>query len=211
MLPSTFSLHTMAKLPVLTDDARAALLRMRTDNKTTRHELHEAMRVALVNAKFNLAAAAKQAIGSGYRHSAGDPREAWRAVRANVWKEGKGLGGSLTILDDRSTAETRPWPLTTRKPRPRSSRTQQVMDYHGRSRAFVLRWLNAGTQRRVTGGRNARQGKTIHVRVNGGKITWRGRIRGSGWFEQSGVAAINQSLEQLGNTMPETLINQFDS
>lgn len=82
-----------------------------------------------------------------------DPREAWRAVRLNVYNK-RVSGAAITINDDRSTAETRPWNPTrkgTRGERRRSSRTEQIDNYWGRSRAFILRFLNAQASRHNRG------------------------------------------------------------
>lgn len=78
-----------------------------------------------------------------------DPREAWRAVRLKVLNK-RVAGSAITINDDRSTAETRPWNPPrkgTRGERLRSRRTEMIDSYWGRSRAFILRFLNAQASR----------------------------------------------------------------
>ena len=171
----------MAKYPVtvLTEDALEAMRRISTANKATKAKLHDTFRKTLVRAKYQVVGEARQVIGTGYKNSHGDPNESYKSVRANVWNEN--LGGSLTILDDKS----------------------------GTTRGYILRWLSGGTKDRVTGGRNQRKGGTIRVRANGHRIAYRGKIKGNGWFESSGMSAVNTALESLGNSLPDALEKRF--
>ena len=121
-----------------------------------------------------------------------DPRHAYKAVKTSIYK--RILGGSVSILNRRrasgkhSTYE----PRRTLQPGqrggnrvPRGARTQQVMNYEGADRAFILRFLNSGTQPRMAGSR-------------GGRLTGsRGNIKAHNWFEPVAQQALSQAIDRL--------------
>ena len=76
---------------------------------------------------------------------------------------------------------------------PRSQRTQQVMSYQGADRAFILRFLNAGTDVRDAGTR-------------GGRLSGnRGRIEPRNFFATSSQKAMEQAAEQLDRLIEELI------
>ena len=92
-----------------------------------------------------------------------DPRKSYKAVRYAVYR--RIFGGQVNILNSRKMS-TGAFYAPPRKVRPgkrggnrrsRSDRTIDLMSYEGKSRGFVLRFLNAGTKVRYAGyGRNGR-------------------------------------------------------
>ena len=97
-----------------------------------------------------------------------DPRKAYKAVRYAVYK--RIFGGQVNILPSRKTVKGHYEPQRKGLPkrggnrRTRSKRTQDLLDYEGISRGFVLRFLNAGTRVRYAGyGRN-RERRTCYPR-----------------------------------------------
>lgn len=81
-----------------------------------------------------------------------DPREAWQAVSLG-YSSKKGAPMLFLGINDDWDVDRRPWnPVRkgTRGTRPVSRRTNEVNSYYGRSRAFILRFLNTGTQERKT-------------------------------------------------------------
>ena len=89
-----------------------------------------------------------------------DPRQAYKAVKTLVYK--RIFGGNISILNRRKASGGKSTYQPVRRLRAgqrggnrvrRGERTQQVMDYQGADRAFVLRFLNAGTIRRTAGTR----------------------------------------------------------
>lgn len=121
-----------------------------------------------------------------------DPRHAYKAVKTSIYK--RILGGSVSILNRRraSGKQSTYEPPRTLQPGqrggnrvPRGARTQQVMSYEGADRAFILRFLNSGTQPRMAGSR-------------GGRLTGsRGNIKARNWFEPVAQQALNQAIERL--------------
>lgn len=129
-----------------------------------------------------------------------DPRQAYKAVKTAVYRQV--LGGSVSILNKRRAGAMRLY-VPPRKNRPpharggnrmtRSQRTEDVMSYQGADRAFILRFLNAGTQDRTTGSR-------------GGRITAnRGRIAPRNFFSTSGHRAMQKAAAQLTNLIDELI------
>lgn len=145
--------------------------------------------------------AARREIGQGIQFKHGDPRQAYKAVKTAVYRQI--LGGSVSLYNKRHASGKKSSYEPPRKLRPgqrggnrmtRSSRTQQLMDYEGSDRAFVLRFLNQGTDVCTTG--------------RGGKITAnRGAIAPRNFFAASSQQAMRKAVSQL-STLIDDLIKQ---
>jgi hypothetical protein len=132
-----------------------------------------------------------------------DPRQAYKAVKSAVYK--RILGGSVSILNKRNAKGGGTYDPPRRGTKdpfgrggnrvPRSQRTQQVMSYEGADRAFILRFLNAGTDNREAGTRGGRMSGN------------RGRIAPRNFFANSSHKAMQQAADQL-NTLIDELIKQ---
>ena len=85
-----------------------------------------------------------------------DPRKTAHAIRSTVYRAV--LGGNVNLLSSRkANAPSSYRPPRRLRPgqvggnrRPRSRRTEQMLGYVGFDRAFVLRWLDGGTETRTT-------------------------------------------------------------
>ena len=117
-----------------------------------------------------------------------DPRKAYKAVRYAVYK--RVLGGQVNILNSKNTVKgnyeppRKGLPVRGGNRRARSPRTQELLDYEGVSRGFVLRFLNAGTDDRYAGfGRNGRtqEQRERFIQSHGGR-GFRGSIAPRNWF-----------------------------
>ena len=140
-----------------------------------------------------------------------DPRKAYKAVKTAVYRQI--LGGSVSILNKRGTKFDNYEPPRTLQPgqrggnrRERTERSNRLLHYAGDSRAFVLRFLNSGTQGRTIefmsdphrsqvkrgsqGGNLRKYGKT----VNTGR---RGNIRSRNFFGTSSHTAMMKAADQL--------------
>ena len=122
-----------------------------------------------------------------------DPRKAYKAVKSAVYK--RILGGSISILNRKNAkggGSYEPPRRGTKDPFgrggnrvPRGQRTQQVMSYQGADRAFILRFMNAGTDVRDAGTR-------------GGRLSGnRGRIAPRNFFSTSSHTAMQQAASEL--------------
>lgn len=129
-----------------------------------------------------------------------DPRQAYKAVKTSVYR--RILGGSVSILNKRHASGRASSYEPTRKLRPgqrggnrvvRSSRTQQVMNYEGGDRAFILRFVNAGTSQREAGSR-------------GGRLSGnRGRISARNFFTNSSHTAMQKAAGDLQQLIDELI------
>ena len=142
-----------------------------------------------------------------------DPRQAYKAVKTAVYRQI--LGGSVSILNKRrgsvqfSDYEP-PRKLRTGQRggnrRTRTGRTSNLIHYAGASRAFVLRFLNAGTS-----------GRDIEFTYNESRKVdrWnkhpntgnRGRIRPRNFFATSSHQAMRKAADELTKLI-DNLIKQ---
>ena len=169
---------------------------------------------------------ARSEIGKGIKFDKGDPRQAYKAVKTAVYRQI--LGGSVSILRKRraGTQFSAYEPPRTLRPgqrggnrRPRSQRTDDLMKYAGPDRAFVLRFLNAGTQGRVIkfnydearedvhrgsqGGNLKKYGKTINTGA-------RGNIAPRNFFANSSHSAMQKAADQLTKLIDDMIKEEFN-
>ena len=138
-----------------------------------------------------------------------DPRKAYKAVKTAVYRQI--LGGSVSILNKRRGNFATYEPPRTLQPgqrggnrRPRSQRTENLMNYAGDSRAFVLRFLNAGTQvrsimftvdaNRSKVNRGSQGGHRYGNSINTGN---RGSIKARNFFGSSSHQAMQRAAVEL--------------
>ena len=136
-----------------------------------------------------------------------DPREAWRAVSLG-YSDRKGSPVLFLGINETRDVDKRAWNPRrkgTRGVRAISARTKALNTYFGRSRAFVLRFLNSGTEPRLTKHRG-RWDKAHKVygrkRMTKGKAAFRGAItKTKGFFIRPAKRALAQvSAEWLEMT-----------
>lgn len=183
---------------------KEALESLMMSNPAMEKKVQGLIRKVLLAARRTVANSAKDAMKS-------DPRKAYQAVKSAVYRQL--LGGNISILNKRGTKVDSYEPPRKLQPKQRggnrvarSDRTDALMHYAGSSRAFVLRFLNAGTQGRVInftsdprrarvnrgsqGGNLQKYGKT----VNTGR---RGSIRPRNFFATSSHTAMMKAADQL--------------
>ena len=170
--------------------------------------LRGAIREILGQVRATLRNSAKEGLGMN-----SDPRQAYKAVRFAVYK--RIFGGQVNILPGRGTKKAHYDPP--RHPsrrggnrRVRSPRTQDLLDYYGESRGFVLRFLNAGTGARYNGGRN---GRTEYEReifaLNHEGRSYRGSIRRRDWFGPRSQKELEKAAAKLQKLIDEIINNEF--
>ena len=144
-----------------------------------------------------------------------DPRHAYKAVRYAVYK--RLLGGQVNILDPRRVQKAPYNPP--RKQRTssrggnrmtRSDRTQDLLDYFGASRAFVLRFLNAGTHARYNGGRNGRtdEERDMFILHHGGQ-RFRGNITPRNWFGPRSHQELQKAAYNIQEIIDKVINEEF--
>lgn len=167
--------------------------------------------------------AARKTVMDSIQFKHGDPRKAYKAVKTSVYRQI--LGGSVSILNKRGVKFDNYEPVRTLRPgqrggnrRARSDRSNKLMHYAGDSRAFVLRFLNAGTQGRAInfnydearehvhrgnqGGNLSKYGKTINTGA-------RGNIASRNFFGNSSHRAMQQAADQLSHLIDDIIREEF--
>jgi hypothetical protein len=129
-----------------------------------------------------------------------DPRKAFLAVKSSIYR--KILGGNVSILNPRKAGAryqlVRPRKLDQNprqhggNRRKRSERTNTIDSYFGKDRAFILRFVNNGTNDRQT-----RYGNRGRISVPGN------------WFPNMGQKELELTAENLANIMEEELAEAF--
>jgi hypothetical protein len=171
-------------------------------NPAMEKQVQKLIRKVLMAARREVAKAA-----SGKMKS--DPRKAYKAVKTAVYR--RILGGSVSILNKRGTKFDHYEPPRTLRPgqrggnrRPRSQRSDNLLHYAGDSRAFVLRFLNAGTNARYIQfmgdsnrsrvNRGSQGGTKYGKTINTGR---RGNIAPRNFFSSSSHRAMQKAADQL--------------
>lgn len=174
-------------------EQRKELEALMMSNPAMEKKVQKIIRTVLMTARRKISGEAKSAMRS-------DPRQAYKAVKTAVYRQI--LGGSVSILNKRRASGNVSGYEPPRKLKPyqrggnrvpRGSRTQQVMDYEGSDRSFILRFLNAGTDQRTAGTRNGR----LHGN--------RGRIAPRNFFSNSSHRYMQQAAEQLTQLIDELI------
>lgn len=179
------------------DELSKKLDRLQAKDSQMEERITKIIREAIKAARSMVTADAKGATGN-------DPRHAYKAVRSMVYK--RILGGNISILQKRKAGSGKSGyePPRTLRPGqrggnrvPRSTRTQQMMDYEGSDRGFILRFLNSGTGQRTAGTRNGR----LHGN--------RGSIAARNWFPSSGQRAMNAAAQYIIDEIDRLIAEEF--
>lgn len=180
----------------------AQLKKLKTDNPGFEKRLRGVIRKVLGEVRTKMQQSAQTDL-----QMQSDPRKAYKAVRHAVYK--RLFGGQVNILPSSKTVKGHYEPPRKGLParggnrRPRSQRTQDLLDYEGISRGFVLRFLNAGTKGRYSGyGRN---GRTLadydRFIMNHDGRGFRGSIAARNWFGPRS----HQELENAAGRIQEII------
>ena len=153
---------------------------------------------------------ARRKVVNSIQFDNGDPRNTRQAIRTTVYR--KILGGNINILNSKKTHGKNSYrtPKTSRGKKrggnrmSRSVRTQQILDYSGLDREFIMRFVDSGTKQRFVGFRNAMSSN--HNRYLQTKDRWdagktrtgnRGAIAARGFFARYGERAMEMAADKL--------------
>lgn len=186
------------------------LKQLKTDNPRFEKRLQGAIRKVLGEVRAKMQSSAQADLGMN-----ADPRKAYKAVRYAVYK--RILGGQVNILDPRKVQKMPYNPPRKLQPKQRggnrmkrSDRTQDLLEYYGASRAFVLRFLNAGTEPRYNGGRNGRtQEQRDKFILNHGGRAFRGAISGRNWFGPRSHAEMERAAYHIQEIIDKVINEEF--
>lgn len=172
---------------------RKELEALMMSNPAMEQKVQKIIRTVLMTARRKISGEAKSAMKS-------DPRQAYKAVKTAVYRQI--LGGNVSILNKkRASGKVSGYePPRKLKPHqrggnrvPRGNRTQQVMDYEGADRSFILRFINNGTGQRTAGTR-------------GGRLSGnRGAIRPRNFFALTSHSAMRKAAGELSQLIDELI------
>jgi hypothetical protein len=175
-----------------------ALAALFIDNPDTRKRIRKIVRAELKDVAKRLREDARYEMKD-------DPRKAYRAVRASIYR--KVLGGNVSILNPRKVGARyqliKPRKLDINPKQrggnrvPRNPRTDSVDTYYGKDRAFILRFINSGTARRDAG-------------THGGRLHGnRGSIMARNWFGSMASHELELAAENLSVVIEEELAEAY--
>ena len=196
---------------------REELEKLMMSNPAMEKKVQGLIRKVLMEVRRHMGDAAKSAMKS-------DPRQAYKAVKTAVYR--RILGGSVSILNKRRAGTPGNYePPRTLRPgqrggnrRTRSDRTQQIMNYDGSSRSFVLRFLNQGTQGRSIEFRYDAARENVKRGSQGGNVSKYGKTTNTGrrgniaprnFFGQLAPRAMDKAAENLTNLIDELIKNEL--
>lgn len=174
-------------------EQKQALESLLMSNPAMEKKVQGLIRKVLLSARRVIERDAKGAMRS-------DPRKAYKAVKTAVYRQI--LGGNVSILNKRRASGKVSGYEPPRKLKPyqrggnrvpRGNRTQQVMDYEGSDRSFILRFINNGTSQREAGTRGGRIGGN------------RGSIAPRNFFATSSHTAMQRAAEELTKLIDELI------
>lgn len=200
------------------DELDRKFAQLKTQGTDFEKRLRSAIRKVLGEVRANMQGSAESSLGMK-----SDPRKAYKAVRYAVYK--RILGGQVNILDPRRVQKAPYNPPRKLQPKqrggnrmPRSERTQDLLDYYGASRAFVLRFLNAGTEPRYNAapddkGAARRNGRTEAERfkfiaAHEGR-RYRGAIAPRNWFGPRSHRELQNAAYRIQEIVDRIINDEF--
>ncbi len=192
------------------EDFEKRIKQIETTNPGFEKRLRGAIKKVLGEVRSNMQKSAKDDL-----QMQSDPRKAYKAVRYAVYK--RIFGGQVNILDGRKVTKGNYEPPKKGLPRRggnrrvRSDRTQDLISYEGASRAFVLRFLNAGTKARYSGyGRNGRNENEFNKFVlNHNSRGFRGSITARNWFGQRSHRELENAAANIQTIIDRVIKEEF--
>ena len=170
---------------------RESLQKLMTDNPATKKELQRIIRNAIGEARKNVIRDAQDVLVN-------DPRHAYKAVRNSVYRQI--FGGQINILSSSRRGAPTKW-VKPKKQRPerarggnrrkRSYNTMRIDSYEGVDRGFILRFLNAGTDKRET------------------RYGTRGALRPRRWFGISTTYQLEAAANRVTEEVEKLLQQEF--
>lgn len=192
------------------DELDRKFAQLKTQGTDFEKRLRSAIRKVLGEVRANMQGSAESSLGMK-----SDPRKAYKAVRYAVYK--RILGGQVNILDPRRVQKAPYNPPRKLQPKqrggnrmPRSQRTQDLLDYYGASRAFVLRFLNAGTEPRYAGGRNGNteEERFRFIASHEGR-RYRGAIAPRNWFGPRSHRELQNAAYRIQEIVDRIINDEF--
>ena len=187
---------------------------MMSDDPAFRRRVNAVIKKVLMEARKSISQDAANILEN-------DPRHAYKAVRSSVYK--RLLGGQVNILQRRKAGQ----PTGYRKPLKglpkrggnrwgRSERTKKLEGYEGMDRAFILRFVNAGTVDRginsytdKSGTRHdLRSASSMNIQTKSYSGN-RGSIAARNWFGSASHKALEKASIQMQELIDKIIAQEF--
>lgn len=189
-------------------EQRKELDKLMMSNPNMEKKVQKLIRKVLMEVRRQMGNAAKASMKS-------DPRQAYKAVKTAVYRQI--LGGSVSILNKRKSGTRFSAYEPPRKLREgqrggnrkaMSQRTKDLISYAGADRAFVLRFINSGTQDRVVNFnyRESRKTDKWNRHPNTGN---RGKILSRNFFGDRSHREMENAAENLTKLIDELIKNEL--
>ena len=177
---------------------KAQLEAMLMGNPAMEKKVQGLIRKVLSTARREVSNAAKASMQT-------DPRQAYKAVKSAVYK--RILGGNISLLNARRAGQRLPAPPIYHKLEhtvnskgnhrggnrmPRSRRTEELLTYAGKDRAFILRFISQGTNSRRSSVGN------------------RGHIAPRNFFASASEKALQEAAIQLDSLIEELIKKEMN-
>ena len=174
---------------------------MRLERAVEKEQFRRIVRKELSVARRNLIKEARRVL----EH---DPRQAYKGVKMMVYRR-KALGGNIAILEPKGKTLISDW----KKPRkvrsskiggnrvkPHPDYTVRRDSYWGASRAFVLRFVNSGTNIREAG-----RFSNNFKGANRGRIT-----KNLGWFERAADREAAAAVDRIKDEITAEVVREYE-
>lgn len=172
-------------------------------NPNMEKKVQKIVRTVLSHVRKDVSQAARGAMGA-------DPRQAYKAVKTAVYRQI--LGGNVSILNKKRGSTQFSAYEPPRKPsrrggnrRTRSPRTDDLIHYAGPDRAFVLRFLNQGTNPRVIKDFKYDESRKVDKWNKHPNTGFRGAIRPRNFFRLTSHSAMRKASQELQHLIDELI------
>ncbi len=182
---------------------RQELENLLMSNPNMEKKVQKIVRKVLSHVRKDVSQAARGAMGA-------DPRQAYKAVKTAVYRQI--LGGNVSILNKKRGSTQFSAYEPPRKPsrrggnrRTRSPRTDDLIHYAGPDRAFVLRFLNQGTNPRVIKDFKYDESRKVDKWNKHPNTGFRGRIAPRNFFRLTSHSAMRKASQELQQLIDELI------
>ena len=174
---------------------RQELENLLMSNPAMEKKVQKIVRTVLGHVRKDVSQAARGAMNA-------DPRQAYKAVKTAVYRQI--LGGNVSILNKKKRATQFSAYEPPRNPSrrggnrmTRSQRTADLIHYAGPDRAFVLRFLNQGTNPRVIKDFKYDENRKVDKWNKHPNTGFRGRIAPRNFFSLTSHSAMRKASQEL--------------
>lgn len=169
--------------------------RMRYEKVVKSKDIKKEIRKVLSPVRKSVMNAAKSSLPN-------DPRKAYQAVKTVTYRDAN--GGNVSLYNRKNVRSMQLYKKNRGgesgiiRHRKISNDTKRINSYYGRDRAFILRFINDGTDGRIAFTKN---------KSKNGVTAYRGQIRGKNFFTTTANSAMSQASKTIAVSL-ERIISE---